>query len=76
MAEVTLVSTQWASAEMCRCNQLKVPHLRGSGGHDQIAVFGQPGDGEIRFNATLGVEPLRVDDAAGTHVHIVRADPI
>ena len=52
-----------------------IPHLELAGGHDQIVVVCEPCDGEIGLDAARIVEPLRVDDAAGRHVHLVGGNP-
>ena len=55
---------------------VEVPYFGGRGGHDQVAVLGQPGHRQIRFDAAPLVQPLGIDDAAGTHVNVVRTDVV
>ena len=80
MIEITLMADVGQHAMRVGRNvplqPVEVSHFGGCGGDHQIVVFGQPDNGEIRLDAAPGVQPLGVDDAARTHVHVVGADVV
>ena len=55
---------------------VKIPRFRGGGGDDQVAVLAQARHRQVGLYAALLVQPLRIDDAPGGHIHIVGANPV
>ena len=53
-----------------------VPHLTLRPGHDEEAVLGEAGHGDVGLDAAAVVEPLRVDDAARGNRDVVGADAV
>jgi len=54
----------------------EVAHLTAAGGDDHVGRLTEAGDGQVRFDPAIGVEPLRVDHLANRHIYIARADTV
>src|SRR5262245_66480823 len=54
----------------------EVAGLRLGAGDDQVTVLGKTGDGEVRLDAAALVQPLGIDDPAGSDIDVIGRDAV
>ena len=73
---VTSVATQWASSGMWRFSQARSRNTVADDVTTRNASLGEARDRQVGLDAAVAIEPLRVDDAARRHGHVVGRDAL